>query len=130
MHSLMAIYNAVGLCKFYARAMSPTPVAEAVNLVTGWNWTWEDLMEAGDRIFTLKRLYNTRLGVTRGDDQLPHRILTLEKRGEELPNIPPEAFEKMLAEYYEIRGWTKGGEPRPETLRALNLAEEKEVLFA
>ncbi len=129
MHSLMAVYNGVGLCKFYARAMSPTPVTEALNLITGWKWTWEDLMEAGDRIFTLKRLYNARLGVTREDDQLPHRILTLQKRGEDLPNIPPEAFEKMLDEYYEVRGWSPDGLPTPETLHTLELTDEKEVVF-
>ena len=130
MHSLMAVYNGVGLCKFYARAMSPTPVTEAVNHMTGWNWTWEDLMEAGDRIFNLKRLYNVRLGVTREDDQLPDRILTLQKRGEEIPNIPPEAFRKMLDEYYEVRGWTADGQPTAETLSALGLSEDKEVVFA
>jgi aldehyde:ferredoxin oxidoreductase len=110
--------------------MSPTPITEAVNLVTGWHWKWEDLMEAGDRIFNLKRLYSTRLGVSRKDDQLPHRILTLEKRGEELPNIPAEAFQKMLDEYYEIRGWTRDGLPTAETLSALDLSEDEEVAAA
>lgn len=130
MHDLMAVYNGLGVCKFYARAFSPTPLAEALNHLTGWGWTWEDLMRAGDRIFTLKRLYNTRLGVRREDDQLPHRILTWQKRGEELPNLPPEAFRKMMDEYYEIRGWTPDGQVRPETLCALDLSAEKEVLFA
>jgi aldehyde:ferredoxin oxidoreductase len=129
MHSLMAVYNGLGLCKFYARTFSPTPLAEALNHLTGWKWTWEDLMKAGDRIFNLKRLYNTRLGVSRQDDQLPHRILTLKKRGDELPNIPPEAFEQMLNEYYEVRGWAPDGRPTEKTLRALDLAE-KEVMFA
>lgn len=129
MHSLMAIYNGLGMCKFYARAFSPTPLTEALNNLTGWKWTWEDLMQAGDRIFNLKRLYNTRLGVTWKDDQLPHRILTQEKRGQDLPNIPPEAFEQMLREYYEVRGWTPEGRPTEKTLRALKLGEEKEVVF-
>lgn len=130
MHNLMAVYNGLGMCKFYARAFSPTPLTEALNNLTGWQWTWEDLMQAGDRIFTLKRLYNTRLGVRREDDQLPHRILTLQKRGEELPNIPPEAFRKMMDEYYEIRGWTRDGQVAAETLAALDLTEAKEVVFA
>jgi aldehyde:ferredoxin oxidoreductase len=118
------------MCKFYARTFSPTPLTEALNSLTGWKWTWEDLMRAGDRIFTLKRLYNTRLGVSREDDQLPHRILTEEKRGVEIPNIPPEAFLKMMDDYYEIRGWTSDGLPTGETLSALNLSEQKEVVFA
>jgi aldehyde:ferredoxin oxidoreductase len=130
MHNLMAVYNGLGMCKFYARTFSPTPLTEALNSLTGWKWTWEDLMRAGDRIFTLKRLYNTRLGVSREDDQLPHRILTEEKRGVEIPNIPPEAFLKMMDDYYEIRGWTSDGLPTGETLSALNLSEQKEVVFA
>jgi len=130
MHNLMAVYNGLGMCKFYARAFSPTPLTEALNNLTGWKWRWEDLMKAGDRIFTLKRLYNTGLGVTREDDQLPHRILTLENRGEEIPNIPPEAFREMLDEYYEVRGWTADGLPTAETLSALDLSEDKEVVFA
>ncbi len=130
MHNLMAVYNGLGMCKFYARTFNPTPLTEALNNLTGWQWTWEDLMKAGDRIFTLKRLYNTRLGVTREDDQLPHRILTLQKRGEEIPNIPPEAFRKMMDEYYEIRGWTMDGLPTPETLSTLDLTQQKEVVFA
>jgi aldehyde:ferredoxin oxidoreductase len=130
MHSLMAVYNGLGMCKFYARAFHPTPLTEALNNLTGWNWTWEDLMQAGDRIFNLKRLYNIRLGVTREDDQLPHRILTLQKRGEEIPNIPPEAFRKMLDEYYEVRGWTTDGQPTAKTLSALDLSDVKEVVFA
>ena len=87
-------------------------------------------MQAGDRIFTLKRLYNTRLGVTREDDQMPHRILTMQKRGADMPNIPPEAFRKMMDEYYEIRGWTANGQPTAETLSGLDLSEEKEVVLA
>jgi aldehyde:ferredoxin oxidoreductase len=130
MHSLMAIYNGLGMCKFYTRVFNPTPLTEALNNLTGWKWTWEDLMMVGDRIFNLKRLYNTRLGVTREDDQLPHRILTLEKRAAEIPNIPPEAFRKMLDEYYEVRGWTADGRPTAETLSTLDLADEKEVVFA
>jgi aldehyde:ferredoxin oxidoreductase len=130
MHNLMAVYNGLGMCKFYARAFSPTPLTEALNTLTGWKWTWEDLMKAGDRIFTLKRLYNTVLGVSREDDQLPHRILTLQKRGEEMPNIPPEAFRKMMDEYYAIRGWTPDGLPTAGTLISLDLPQEKEVLFA
>jgi aldehyde:ferredoxin oxidoreductase len=130
MHSLMAIYNGLGMCKFYTRVFNPTPLTEALNALTGWRWSWEDLMEAGDRIFNLKRLYNVRLGVTRTDDQLPHRILNLKKRGDDLPNIPPEAFKKMLDEYYEVRGWTPDGLPTPETLSALDLTDEKEVVFA
>jgi aldehyde:ferredoxin oxidoreductase len=130
MHSLMAVYNGLGLCKFYARAFSPTPLAEALNNLTGWKWTWEELMKAGDRIFNLKRLYNTRLGVSRKDDQLPHRILTLKKRGDDLPNIPPEAFERMLKEYYDVRGWSADGRPSEKTLRSLDLPAGKEVVFA
>jgi len=84
--------------------------------------------QGGEQIKQL--LVGSILGVTREDDQLPHRILTLQKRGEELPNIPPEAFRKMMDEYYDIRGWTSDGLPTGETLSSLGLSERKEVVFA
>jgi aldehyde:ferredoxin oxidoreductase len=29
----------------------------------------------------------------------------------------------MLGEYYNLRGWRENGQPRPETLKALDLEE-------
>lgn len=80
MHDLMALNNATGMCKFYLRGVGgPAWLARAINMATGWGLSWEELMTIGDRIFTLKRLFNVEAGVTKADDTLPERIATLDR---------------------------------------------------
>ncbi|KJS18880.1 MAG: hypothetical protein VR72_20515 [Clostridiaceae bacterium BRH_c20a] len=99
-------------------------LTEVINLVTGMNYTYEDLEKMSDRIATLIRAYNVKQGVTRKEDTLPPRILN-----EPLPAGPgkdkvigQEILDKMLNEYYEIRGWDKdSGIPTGDTLEKLGL---------
>jgi aldehyde:ferredoxin oxidoreductase len=118
----MSVYNPLGLCKFIGKVgLSPERLAQMVNAATGWNVTGQEMMLAGERIFTLKRLINNRLGITRADDTLPARLLTHPRPSgqaeHQLPNL-----ELMLEEYYEARGWDSKGRPRPERLEQLGLA--------
>ena len=130
MHDLMAVYNATGMCKFYLRAVGgPVWLAEAVNLATGWGVSPEELMEIGERIFTLKRLFNVRTGVTRADDTLPERIATVD-RNERHRAVPREAFERMRDEYYHLRGWDDEGRPTRDCLDSLGLAEQEASFVA
>ena len=127
MHDLMALYNATGMCKFYLRGVGgPAWLARAINMATGWGLSWEELMTTGDRIFTLKRLFNVKAGVTKADDTLPERIATLD-RNERHRAVPREAFEKMRDEYYHLRGWDEQGRPTAARLRSLGLMEEEAI---
>lgn len=108
---LMAVYNPLGLCKFIIKGgMDPARTVELVNAATGWDWTADDLMRVGERLFNLKRLINLRLGVTRADDMLPRRFL-VEPRpsGSAAGNLPD--LDRMLPLYYELRGWDVEGRP-------------------
>jgi len=117
--------DSLGICKFPMNAwrpFTPTRVAQAVALVTGWDVSLEELLTAGERIYNLCRLFNVREGITRADDTLPVRI------GEALPEgesagetVRPEDLQKLLGEYYELRGWDEKGIPTPETLARLEL---------
>jgi aldehyde:ferredoxin oxidoreductase len=128
MHDLMAVYNGTGMCKFYLRAVGgPVWLAEAINMATGWGLSPDDLMVIGDRIFTLKRLFNVRAGVSKADDSLPERIATLD-RNERHRAVPREAFERMRDEYYQLRGWNQEGHPTGACLEALGLTGQ-EALF-
>ncbi|MBI4730563.1 MAG: hypothetical protein HY781_00205, partial [Chloroflexi bacterium] len=42
---------------------------------TGWSFTAERILKAGERIYTLERLIAVREGITRKDDTLPPRLL-------------------------------------------------------
>lgn len=119
------VYNSLGLCKFYFAAgrVGPKMIARWINLVTGWNFTMDDLMRTGERIFNLKRLYNARLGISRKDDVLPPRLATLARPdGMAAGVLPP--MDKMLPEYYKLRGWSEQGIPTEEKAKELGLEAE------
>jgi aldehyde:ferredoxin oxidoreductase len=127
MHDLMALYNATGMCKFYLRAVGgPVWLAQAITMATGWGLSQEELMTIGDRIFTLKRLFNVKAGVTKADDSLPERIAAVD-RNERHRAVPREAFEQMRDEYYRLRGWDEQGRPTADTLKSLRLMEEEAI---
>ncbi len=116
--------DALVVCRFaqVGGAVSLTNVTEWYNQITGNNLTVNDMLLAGERIFNLKRLYNTRAGISRKDDFLPPRFMTHNRKGEGMTNqLPP--IGRMLNEYYEYRGWDEIGIPTPEKLAELGLLE-------
>lgn len=78
----------------------------------------EDLRTVGERIWTLTRLFNVREGFAREDDALPPALAADGDDG-----VDPEAFEAMLAAYYDQRGWDGEGVPTRATLDRLGLAD-------
>jgi len=119
--NIMCIMDSLKLCKFLLfGGVNLTDMAQWIRQVTGWDFTIEELLQTGERIFNLKRIYNVRCGISRKDDTIPVRILTQPRRdkGAET-NLPP--LEKMLDEYYKIRGWTDEGIPKKATLKRLGL---------
>jgi aldehyde:ferredoxin oxidoreductase len=60
-------------------------------------------------------------GLRRKDDSLPKRLLTVPQR-DDIGPVDPQGMERMLTEYYQIRGWDGNGAPTRERLKALQLA--------
>jgi len=87
-----------------------------LNYVTGLDLDIKEFMKIGERIFNLQRLYNVRCGISRKDDTLPSRFLTLKRDRGELPPLG-----KLLSDYYEYRGWNEEGIPDQIKLKELNL---------
>ena len=119
--NIMGLFDSLKLCKFTLfGGLKLTPIAAWYTYVTGVPMEVAEFLKIGERIFNLKRLYNVRCGVSRKDDTLPPRFLTLKHTGEGLaPNLPP--LGEMLGDYYEYRGWNEEGIPLPEKLRELGL---------
>jgi aldehyde:ferredoxin oxidoreductase len=95
------LYNALTLCQFQNPGVMP--LMETLNQATGWGWEAEELLEAGKRIVTLKRLLNAKLGLTRANDRLPELLLKpILDGGTEgfVPNV-----EQMLVGAYAEFGW-------------------------
>jgi aldehyde:ferredoxin oxidoreductase len=96
-----------------------------INAVTGWSLNLGEVEKLGERIYNLERAFNCREGVSRKDDHLPFRtshqpIPSGPSRG---MYSPPEEFNSLLDEYYQMRGWDKNGIPTPEKLKELGLDE-------
>ncbi len=109
-----------GLCVFTTFAWTLEDIAPQIDAALDGSWTVDRLLEVGERIWNLERQFNNQAGFTAKDDTLPKRLLKdAAKTGpaEGLVN----GLEKMLPEYYELRGWTQDGVPTNETLDRLAL---------
>lgn len=110
------LYNALTLCQFQNPGVEP--LLRAVNAVTGWGWAAEDLLAAGKRIVTLKRLLNLRRGLTRECDRLPDLLMKPLAEGGTEGHVPDLAA--LLAGAYAEYGWDPAtGRPAEETLASL-----------
>ena len=123
------LLNSLTLCLFtnstdcYGRPpMQPPSYIDYLNHITGWDVEMDEFYAAGRRIFNLQRMISMRHGVRGEDDTLPERFLK-EKRGAgpAAENIPQ--MDKMLEEYYSVRGWDPDGIPTAETLESFGLNE-------
>lgn len=123
LQDLMSVLDSAKVCKFaVVLGMGISDLVEMLNAVTGFDYTIDEVLKAGARIFNMKRLYNNHLGVRRKDDTLPVRI-TSEVRGSggSATNLPP--LDKMLQEYYTYRDWNEDGTVSARLLEYLGIGE-------
>jgi aldehyde:ferredoxin oxidoreductase len=75
-----------------------------LRMTVRWDVSLSEFMETGERIYNPKRMYNARSGISRKDDTLPHRFLTLKRgKGKAAENLPP--LGDLLNQYYSYRNW-------------------------
>lgn len=123
--NLSEIVNSFGICK--QTMTSGTQIVknlfdlliDAIYYLTGIRFELEDLIEIGERIFTLKRIFNNKCGITRKDDNIPPRLRSPLERG--LTKNKVLKIDNMLNEYYKFRGWNEDGIPTKEKLKKLNI---------
>ncbi len=105
-----AFSDSMDLCKFSAFAMGTDEYAAQYSAMTGVEFTTDDVLVTGERIYNLERYYNNLAGIGEGSDYLP-------KRFSEEPSTMPGSegqvceIDAMLGEYYEARGWENGVVP-------------------
>jgi len=130
---LYAVTDSLGTCKFqtvFCAVHAPKweEFSKLIRLATGMEIAKANLMEIGERIYTIERMFNLREGFSRKDDNLPERYFK-EPTPIGLPvarnkKIDKEKFNEMLDEYYQLHGWDKNGVPNEETLQKLGLDKE------
>ncbi|MBI4763638.1 MAG: aldehyde ferredoxin oxidoreductase family protein [Deltaproteobacteria bacterium] len=124
--SIKDLYDSLTLCKF-----SPVPISligQALGAITGWEYTPNDLLTAGDRSMTIKRAISNKLGLKRKDDKLPKICLQALKEGSTTGKTPD--MNLLLKDYYKYREWDwDTGRPTEKKLNELGLGWIAEDLY-
>jgi aldehyde:ferredoxin oxidoreductase len=95
---------------------------DALNLVTGWDYTEQEAIEMSERVANLFRAFNIRHGHT-PDLEVPSvKYSSIPVDGPMKGKNVMAHWEEMKDEYYKMMGWDRAtGKPLPETLERLGL---------
>jgi len=117
---ISALVDSTVLCRFLQFAMGISTFTDMLRVVTGLDFSDNELMKIGRRVYTLERIFNNQAGFSRRDDTLPPRFFQEEfQTGSSRHRVVRLA--EMLDNYYSVRGWDKDGVPLPQTLAELGL---------
>jgi aldehyde:ferredoxin oxidoreductase len=120
-----AVLDSLIVCKFLRKCFDDFygETAELLGAVTGWSFSATEMRQVGERINTVKKLFNQREGWQPQDDWLPPRLLS-----ESLPtgvaqgvSLTPAELREMIRGYYNARGWDENGFVLEEKLRELSI---------
>lgn len=115
---LEAFFDSLGVCPLATAVLPLDDILRAVNAATGFDLSPQSAQRVGERVVNLERRFNLRCGV--GQDLLPPRWTK-----EPMPEGPAQgqvcSLERMLREFYDLRGWDGTGAPTAEKLAELGL---------
>ena len=117
---LVSMVDSTGLCLFVMAAWGVEEFQKQIDAACEGDWPVARLLETGERIWNLERLFNLAAGLSAADDTLPKRLLE-EPAPTGTAKGKVNQLDVMLPEYYRERGWTPEGVPSAETLARLGL---------
>lgn len=121
---LAHVMNAAGVCLFGFLSYEWPWLPDFLEAVTGWEWPMETVRRTGDRIGTMRHLFNLREGINPLEYTIPGRVV----------GDPPQTtgplegrtvdYKTMVREYLEYIGWDPvTAVPRKEKLEELGLGD-------
>ena len=98
------LFDALILCRFFRDLYPWEKISTLINTITGLELDKKQLQKMASGITNKTREFNLREGMKRADEMLPKRFFEdkLEDSGKVLPKAD---FDKMLSDYYRIKGW-------------------------
>jgi aldehyde:ferredoxin oxidoreductase len=116
-----AIMDCLCVCRFAGNELSlEGDFLLLANAATGFNYSWHEFWEIGERSVNLARAFGSREGLGRERDALPKRFTTKPlEQGLAKGNVAK--IDEMLPRYYEICGWDANGVPTAARLSELGL---------
>ena len=127
---LMHAISCAGLCQFGYGFMSASALTDFTNLITGWDYSIDDLLKVGGRVASIRQAFNAREGISISDFRVPDRVA-----GNPPPESGPTAgrsvdFNTLLKDYFAVRGWdVNTGVPTKNKLLELGLEDVAKALW-
>jgi aldehyde:ferredoxin oxidoreductase len=122
---LYNVLDSLILCKYNHEAFSWKDLTDYYTYATGIVVTEDELMQAGDRIENLARLFNLLEDKgTRNYDDLPYKFKNCpvpDETPEKGSVITDDELQLGIDDYYVARGWTADGIPTTERLKQVGL---------
>jgi aldehyde:ferredoxin oxidoreductase len=121
-----AVLDSLIVCKFLRKCFSDfyCEAAELLSKVSGWNCSSTEMRRVGERIHTLKKLFNIREGWQPEHDWLPERLLceTLPTGVAQGVGLTSDELREMIRGYYKAREWDENGLVPEHKLRELGIS--------
>ncbi len=114
-------------CNLGSMILNATQALDMINHVTGFDYSLDEIIWLGKRIWYLRRGLTNLFGARVADDQLPKRLLSPIDTSS-IENSAPD-MDLMLKEFYKLREFDSKGIPKKEILGKLELSELIELLY-
>lgn len=119
-----AAEESLTVCQFvYGIGLLDPVLARMVNATTGEDWDLARMRIAGERCWTLSRVFSVREGISRKDDYLPRKFAeeSVTKGPIAGKVISRDSQDYLLDKYYSLREWSADGIPEDSLLKRLGL---------
>ena len=125
--------DTTGVCAFMHWGIAGTNAVtrEAIEASTGWEITEDELLEVGERVMNLERVYNIRNGLTPANDyEISPRLLETPDGGRAKGHPVKPYLNHMMDDFYRLMGWDiQTGKPWRKTLKRLGLNQEADDIW-
>lgn len=105
------LFDTLILCRFYRDLIPWNEIGNIIEGLTGISGNRENVEKIARRVRDETRLLNIKFGLKKKDDTISDRLFDVPSKGGQ---ISREELEKMLQDYYEIRGWNENGIPQKD----------------